>query len=157
MLVFWLLTLTLPVAFAEEVHQFVTPAHQALYLELTDELRCPKCQNQNIADSNAGIAKDLRNKVYQLVQQGQSKEQVVDYMVERYGYFVYYKPPVTPGTIILWLLPLLFVLFGFVLIWIKAKKSQQAIEKPPWDEQQEQQLVALIVTVQGVKPQPKGH
>ena len=129
---------------AEEIHKFTSPEQKKLYEVLTDELRCPKCQNQNIADSNAGIAKDLRRMVYKLVSEGQDKQQVVDYMVERYGYFVYYKPPVTPGTIVLWLLPILFALFTMVLIWFKAKKSQQAIEKPDWDETQEQQLEAMI-------------
>ncbi|MFT5162138.1 MAG: cytochrome c-type biogenesis protein CcmH [Alteromonadaceae bacterium] len=133
---------------AEEVHKFASPEHKLLYQELTDELRCPKCQNQNIADSDAGIAKDLRNKVYDLVNEGQSKQQVVDYMVERYGYFVYYKPPVTAGTIVLWLLPVLFALFTMVLIWLKAKKSQLAVIKPQWDDAQEQQLTKLISDIQ---------
>ncbi|MFT4926556.1 MAG: cytochrome c-type biogenesis protein CcmH [Phenylobacterium sp.] len=130
-----------------EIHDFASPAQKSLYLELTDELRCPKCQNQNIADSNAGIAKDLRAKVYKLVSEGQDKEQVIDFMVERYGYFVYYKPPVTPGTIILWLLPILFALFTMTLIWIKSKRSQMAIEKPHWDEEQEQELADLMTQI----------
>jgi cytochrome c-type biogenesis protein CcmH len=83
-----------------------------------------------------------------LVNEGQSKQQVVDYMVERYGYFVYYKPPVTAGTIVLWLLPVLFALFTMVLIWLKAKKSQLAVIKPQWDDAQEQQLTKLISDIQ---------
>ena len=130
-----------------EIHDFASPAQKSLFLELTDELRCPKCQNQNIADSNAGIAKDLRAKVYKLVSEGQDKDQVIDFMVERYGYFVYYKPPVTPGTIILWLLPILFALFTMILIWLKSKKSQMAVEKPHWDDEQEQELAELMTQI----------
>lgn len=136
---------------AEETHKFVNPKQKMLYQELTDELRCPKCQNQNIADSNAGIAKDLRNKVYKLVSEGQDKQQVIDFMVARYGYFVYYKPPVTPGTIILWLLPILFVLFTLVLIWLKSKRSQSVEEEPEWNEAQEQQLAALVGQIKGIE------
>jgi cytochrome c-type biogenesis protein CcmH len=138
---------------AEDAYEFATPHQEALYLELTDTLRCPKCQNQNIADSNAGIAKDLRNKVYKLVMQGQNKQQIVDFMIERYGYFVYYKPPVTPGTIILWLLPVLFILFTLVLIWFKSKRSQVHIDKSQWTDEQEVELTALISQIE----QGKGH
>ncbi len=134
---------------AEEIHKFDTPEQKLLYQQLAEDLRCPKCQNQNIADSNAGIAKDLRNKVAKLVQQGQSKDQVVDFMVERYGYFVYYKPPVTAGTLILWLLPIFFALFTMVLIWLKAKRSQANVEQPEWDDKQEQQLAKLISATAG--------
>ncbi len=128
----------------EELRQFDSNAQKQLYKELTDELRCPKCQNQNIADSNANIAKDLRNKVYKLVKDGSSKDDVIDYMVERYGYFVYYKPPLTAGTIVLWLLPILFVLFTLLLIWVKSKRSREKVETGQWSEQQEQRLNQLI-------------
>lgn len=128
----------------EELRQFDSNAQKQLYKELTDELRCPKCQNQNIADSNANIAKDLRNKVFKLVKDGSSKDDVIDYMVERYGYFVYYKPPLTAGTIVLWLLPILFVLFTLLLIWVKSKRSREKVETGQWSEQQEQRLNQLI-------------
>jgi cytochrome c-type biogenesis protein CcmH len=101
---------------SEETYQFETDAQSALFFELTKELRCPMCQNQNIADSDAMIAADLRRKVYQLVNEGQSREQIIDYMKQRYGDFVYYQPPVNATTIWLWLLPLLFVLIGIVLV-----------------------------------------
>jgi cytochrome c-type biogenesis protein CcmH len=88
------------------------------FLKLTAELRCPMCQNQNIADSDAMIAHDMRRKVYQLMLQGSSEQQVIDYMKVRYGDFVYYQPPVTPVTIWLWALPVLFavVMMGVFLM-----------------------------------------
>jgi cytochrome c-type biogenesis protein CcmH len=101
---------------SEETYQFETDAQSALFFELTKELRCPMCQNQNIADSDAMIAADLRRKVYQLVNEGQSREEIIDYMKQRYGDFVYYQPPVNATTIWLWLLPAFFVCFGIVFI-----------------------------------------
>lgn len=141
---------------AEEVRQFDSEQERQLFKELTDELRCPKCQNQNIADSNANIAKDLRNKVFKLIKEGNDKDQVVDYMVDRYGYFVYYKPPLTPGTVILWLFPVLFVLFTMLLIWLKSKKSRQANNKLEWTETQEQELAALIAQIEQGQTTQKG-
>ncbi len=93
---------------------FDTPEQTALFLDLTKELRCPKCQNQNIADSDAMIAVDLRRKVYELLQKDYDKKQVIDFMKQRYGDFVYYQPPVNPITIWLWLLPVLFIFAALV-------------------------------------------
>lgn len=138
---------------AEEIRNFDNDQQRRLFKELTDELRCPKCQNQNIADSNANIAKDLRNKVYQLVKEGQDKDQVVDFMVDRYGYFVYYKPPVTAGTVILWVLPIMFVLFTMLLIWFKSKRSFRQLEKARWNDEQERELNRLIAQIEQTKGQ----
>lgn len=109
---------------AEENYHFDDPAKRQLFLELTQELRCPMCQNQNIADSDAMIANDLRRKVYQLLKQGYTRDQVVTYMKERYGDFVSYQPPVTPVTMWLWLLPVLFVLLAMIYL-IVTRKSQR--------------------------------
>lgn len=113
----------------EESYPFDDPQKHQLFLELTQELRCPMCQNQNIADSDAMIANDLRRKVYQLIQQGYDRQQVVDYMKDRYGEFVSYNPPLTPATLWLWLLPVLFVLFaGFVIVQTRKKNSDELDE-----------------------------
>ena len=117
------------VSATEEKFYFEDPAQTELFLELTHELRCPQCQNQNIADSNAMIAIDLKRKVSQLVQEGNSREQVVDYMRQRYGDFVYYQPPVNPMTIWLWILPLIFVFGGIVLVYISRQKRPAEIDK----------------------------
>jgi len=132
----------------DDIHQFDNPSQKSLYLELVDQLRCPKCQNQNIADSDANVAKDLRAKVHKLVMQGKSKTEVVDFMVERYGYFVYYKPPVTPGTLVLWLLPIGFMLSTVLFIWFKAKRSQVNFATEHWNDEQEQKLNSLIERVE---------
>ena len=85
-----------------DVLNFTSPDQEKEYQQLTQELRCPQCQNNNIADSNATIAVDMRAKVFELLQEGKSKQQVVDYMVQRYGNFVTYDPPLTAATIMLW-------------------------------------------------------
>ena len=118
-----LLFLGLPVLAAEEAYHFDDPTKQKLFLELTQELRCPQCQNQNIADSDAMIAVDLRRKVHELLQQGKSREEVVAFMKSRYGDFVSYNPPVTPVTVWLWLLPFSFVVGAAVFV-LQNRKSQ---------------------------------
>ena len=102
---------------------FSSPQQEDDYHALTQELRCPQCQNNNIADSNAVIAVDMRGKVFELLQEGKSKQDVVQYMVERYGNFVTYDPPLTPVTMILWFAPILFILLG-VLVLFRRKHSQ---------------------------------
>ena len=110
----------------EDKFHFDSPEKDALFLELTKVLRCPKCQNQNIADSDAMIAVDLKRKVYDLLQKDYDKQQVIDFMKQRYGDFVYYQPPVNPMTIWLWLLPVLFVFAA--LAGIVLTRKRQAVE-----------------------------
>ena len=112
----------------EDNFQFDSPQQNALFLELTKELRCPKCQNQNIADSDAMIAVDLRRKVYELLQKGYDRDQVIDFMKQRYGDFVYYQPPVNPMTIWLWLLPILFIFVALAGIVMTRKRQAPEID-----------------------------
>ena len=109
----------------ENKFHFDSPEKSALFLDLTKELRCPKCQNQNIADSDAMIAVDLKRKVFELLQKGHDRQQVIDFMKQRYGDFVYYQPPVNPMTIWLWLLPILFVFVALAGI-VMTRKPQPA-------------------------------
>ena len=102
---------------------FASPEQEKDYHQLTQELRCPQCQNNNIADSNATIAVDMRGKVFELLQEGKSREEVVKYMVDRYGNFVTYDPPLTPATVVLWGAPIILILFG-VLFVFRRKQSQ---------------------------------
>lgn len=120
------LLLALPASATEDLLQFESAEQQQLYRQLTAELRCPKCQNQNIADSNAVVAVDMRNKTLELVRQGQSHDEVIDYMKQRYGDFVHYQPPVQLSTIWLWLLPLLAVLALGVTVLRRSNSSQTA-------------------------------
>ncbi|MFA1414659.1 cytochrome c-type biogenesis protein [Haemophilus influenzae] len=106
---------------------FSSPQQESDYHQLTQSLRCPQCQNNNIADSNATIAVDMRGKVFELLQEGKSKNDVVDYMVARYGNFVTYDPPITASTLVLWIAPLLLVLLGVVFLRRKPK-TQSAVK-----------------------------
>ena len=117
------------VAFSSiDAFNFSSPQQESDYHQLTQSLRCPQCQNNNIADSNATIAVDMRGKVFELLQEGKSKNDVVDYMVARYGNFVTYDPPMTASTLVLWIAPLLLVLLGVVFLLRRKPKAQSAVK-----------------------------
>ncbi|MBA0216156.1 cytochrome c-type biogenesis protein CcmH [Pectobacterium brasiliense] len=136
------LLLSFSVLASSEVLRFDNDTQEQQFRELTMQLRCPKCQNNSIADSNSMIASDMRQKVYELMQQGQTKEQVVDYMVDRYGYFVTYEPPITPFTILLWLLPALFLAAGAWMIIRRTRRIRSV--KEPMSEQDKKRLQTLL-------------
>lgn len=111
---------------AMEVVEFSSPEDQQRYRILTEELRCPKCQNQNLEDSNAGIAVDLRNQIYTMINEGKSNEEIVDYMVARYGEFVLYRPVHDQSTAVLWYGPFALLLIGaliFIIVMLKNKRQ----------------------------------
>ena len=95
-----------------EVHQFDTPETKARFLRLSDELRCPKCQNTNLSGSNAPIAKDLRTQLIRLLKEGKTNQEIQVYMVDRYGDFVLYRPIVKKSTWVLWFGPFILLLIG---------------------------------------------
>jgi len=109
--------------FAIDIHEFKTEQQRLDYQQLTEELRCLVCQNQNIADSDAGLAKDLRNEVAKLVKQDMNQTQITDYLVERYGDFVRYDPPMRADTIVLWALPLFVLLLAAFIVIRTIKKN----------------------------------
>ncbi|UPQ87263.1 heme lyase NrfEFG subunit NrfF [Vibrio sinaloensis] len=98
-----------------ELFEFQSLDKQKQAIELAKSLRCPQCQNQNLVESNSPIAKDLRLIVYQMIDQGSSEKQVIDFMTQRYGEFVRYKPEFNPSNALLWLLPLALLLVFVVL------------------------------------------
>ncbi len=116
-------TLT-PVQAAIEAYQFEDAATEASYKELIKELRCLVCQNQNLADSDADLAKDLRQQTYEMLIQGKSREQIVEYMVQRYGDFVLYRPPVKSSTLMLWVGPFALLLLVLVIVVFRIKKTR---------------------------------
>lgn len=124
-----------------DTYKFNSVEQEQQYRHLTESLRCPKCQNNSIADSNAMIASDMRLKVYELLQKGQTPDQVKQYMVARYGNFVTYEPPVMPSTIILWAGPALFVIIGALVIILRSRKRSLNDEI---DAEQQQRLNALL-------------
>lgn len=112
-----------------EIYQFANPEIELRYQTLTEELRCLVCQNQNIADSHAELAQDLRRKVYEKLNAGESNSQIIDYMTERYGDFVLYRPPFNVKTLILWLAPVLTLLIGGIGFWSLLKRRKTNIDE----------------------------
>ncbi|WP_258363663.1 cytochrome c-type biogenesis protein, partial [Salmonella enterica] len=117
-----------------DVMPFKDEAQEQQFRQLTEQLRCPKCQNNSIADSNAMIATDMRRRVYDLMQEGKSRQEIIDYMVARYGNFVTYDPPLTPLTVLLWVLPLAAIVAGGWIIVARTRRrvgGRPVIPPPP--------------------------
>lgn len=124
----WLLVLALmaPLALAAiDTYEFETEEQRQRFYQLSSELRCPKCQNQNIADSDAPIAMDLRREVYRMLNEGKDNKEIVDFLVARYGEFVRYKPALTPATVILWFGPAAMLLTGFIVLLVMLRRRQK--------------------------------
>ena len=111
---------------AIEPMPFKDHAQELRFQQLTHQLRCPMCQNETLADSNAPIARDLRNQIFQMMQQGKSDEEIKQYLVARYSRFVLYDPPLTPGTWLLWFGPLLILLGGAGVVLAAIRKRSRA-------------------------------
>ena len=122
------LLLTAPVQAGLEVFDFTTGVDETRYKSLISELRCLVCQNQSLADSDADLAHDLRKEVYELMDQGQSDKQIVDFLVQRYGDFVLYNPPVKPATYLIWFGPFALLLIGLFVLLRTLRQHRQ--DKP---------------------------
>ncbi|TWR92246.1 cytochrome c-type biogenesis protein CcmH [Pseudomonas saxonica] len=141
------LTLTGAAHAAIDTYEFANDAERARFRELTQELRCPKCQNQDIADSNAPIATDLRREIYRMLGEGKSNQQIIDFMVDRYGDFVRYKPALTGKTSVLWFGPLALLVGGVVLIGVivgRRRRVLQAEGAGSLSSEERQRLAALL-------------
>ena len=126
-LAFLLLAATAPSAFVKEAAPAAAdPALEQRVMTLSAELRCLVCQNQTIADSSAPLAEDLRNQVREKMRQGASDNQILDYMVARYGDFVLYRPPFKLTTVLLWFGPLLLLAAGFIVLLRRVLRRQPA-------------------------------
>ncbi len=131
---------------AIEVYEFDTLEQEQQFKELGNTLRCPKCQNNTIADSNAELAQDLRQKVYEMTKAGKSEQEIVDYMIARYGNFVTYNPPLTLVTSVLWLGPISVLIIGFTLMVLRSRRAGKTapVKEEKWDKDKEARLKALL-------------
>ena len=142
----WLVLLTPFQAMAAvDVKSFSSDAERERFLTLVNELRCPKCQNQNLADSNSPIAADLRDEIYRMLEEGKSDQEIVDFLVSRYGEFVLYKPPVKSTTLLLWLMPAALLLIGFFVVFMVRRRQQPAADAhSSLDGDEQARLQALL-------------
>ena len=118
-----LLLIQAPFAESIEVSDFETIKQESRYTELIENIRCPVCQGQSIGGSNSDLAKDLRGKVREMILDNQSDSEIYSFMVERYGEFVVYKPPVSPKTYLLWFAPLIALLLSLFYLFRSTRKK----------------------------------
>lgn len=138
------LLVSLPASAAIEEHSFQNDEQKERYQTLVDEMRCPKCLNANLSGSDAPIAADLRAEIYSQISSGKSDEEIIDFMTARYGDFILYRPPLNPGTALLWFGPAALLLAGFFIVrrMLKAAGNTESSETLSLEEQQK--LDALL-------------
>ena len=129
------------------------PLVEARLKSISHELRCLVCQNQTIADSNAPLAVDLRQQTRAMIAAGKSDDEIRAYMVERYGDFVLYKPPLNAATAILWVAPGLLIVGGFAALYVMLRRRRAAVEgAAPPDAARRREIEALLASDQDPKP-----
>jgi cytochrome c-type biogenesis protein CcmH len=109
-----------------DTFKFDTPEQQQRFRKLSDELRCPMCQNTNLSGSTGGVAEDLRREIHRMIVEGLTDADIEKFMFDRYGDFIFYKPRLRAETAFLWFAPILFLLLGFAagyMVWRKSKLS----------------------------------
>ena len=141
-----MLLLALPAVAVIESYEFSERELETRYRALSQELRCPKCQNQNIADSNAPISQDLRRLLHQQLEAGSSDREILEFMVARYGEFVRYRPAFNAATAVLWLAPGLLLLGGAagLLMLLRGRKQSPAT----LDSEDQARLTTLLQTAE---------
>ncbi len=127
-----------------EPRVFDNPEQESRYKRLIVELRCLVCQNQNIADSNADLAMDLRRETYNMIRGGKTDEQIVTFMVTRYGDFVLYRPPVKPTTYLLWAGPLLLVGLGLLIMLVNVRRRSAGNGSEQLSAEEQKQLDEIL-------------
>jgi cytochrome c-type biogenesis protein CcmH len=130
-------------AFTLEEFQFESPAEEKRFRDLISKLRCLVCQNESLEGSQADLAQDLRKEVYGMMREGQGNQEIIDFLVERYGDFVLYEPPLKPSTYVLWFGP--FVLLGLGgLLLLRALAAKKAEPDASLSEAERNRLAALL-------------
>jgi cytochrome c-type biogenesis protein CcmH len=131
-------------AFTLEEFTFEDPAQAEAFRELIEEIRCLVCQNESLAGSQAELAQDLREEVYRMFQEGRSRDEIVEFLVARYGDFVLYDPPLKPSTYVLWFGPFLLIGVGTFFLIRTLMSKRRSSDRALSDEEQQrlQELVA---------------
>lgn len=129
---------------AIDTYQFADENTRQRFYQLNDELRCPKCQNQSLGDSNSPIAMDLRREVYRLLNEGKTDREIKDYLVARYGEYILYRPELSAHTLMLWLAPVLLLLVGLAVVLVLVKRRRAEVLSATLDAGEQQRLEALL-------------
>ena len=147
----WILMLAAFVSAGPAVHaqvdtfEFQTVEQQQRFRQLSDELRCPMCQNTNLTGSSGGVAEDLRREIHRMILEGMTNSEIEQFMFERYGDFIFYKPRLRMETLLLWFGPLIFLLIGgAAAIAVSRKAGETAQKSPELDNAQREKLQALL-------------
>ena len=128
-----------------DTYEFKDDVARERFQQLTNELRCPKCQNQNLAGSNSPISTDLRREIYRMIEGGESNDQIADFMVARYGEFVLYRPKVTSNTWVLWYGPFVLLAIGAaVILLITRKRKKTSVIDKTLNDQDQARLATLL-------------
>ena len=144
LLLFWSLSAQAVI----ETYQFESPELRERYNVFVKELRCPKCQNQNLEDSNAGVAADLRREVHRLLHDGYSDDEIYDYMVARYGEFVLYRPKASGITLYLWLAPAVLLVLAVGTVAVIVRRSSQQRDEVVTDSLAKARLQRVLDSAQ---------
>lgn len=146
-----LAVLALSAQAAVDVREFGSETDRQRYLSFIEEMRCPKCQNQNLAGSDSPIAKDLRDQLFELIEDGRSDKEIIDFMVERYGEYILYRPRLNAATLLLWLGPVFLLLIGIVVLIMVVRQrrsvtesgagSEASVDLPPAEREHLQKLL----------------
>lgn len=145
---FGLQTISMSAHAAVDTFEFATDEQQQRFRRMSDEFRCPMCQNTSLTGSNGGVAEDLRREIYLMITDGKTDAEIEQFMFERYGDFVFYKPRLMLTTLLLWFGPLLFLLIGgWLIIGIVRRAKPQEKEQVVLNTDEQERLRDLLDTV----------
>jgi len=130
--------------YSQDITPPVDAAVEHRMIKLAEELRCLVCQNQSLADSNSGLAEDLRREIRVMIVEGKKDQEIVDFMVQRYGDFVLYRPPVKPTTVLLWFGPFALLLIGGIALYLRLKRRRQEIVDTPLTKEERARVSAVL-------------
>lgn len=128
-----------------DTFKFESPQQQQRFRKLSNDFRCPMCQNTNLTGSTGGVAEDLRREIHRMITEGMSDTEIEQFMFERYGDFIFYRPRLRTETILLWFGPPVFLLFGgFVALGISRRARRAGEENTELDDEQQARLKDLL-------------